>query len=422
MLNEIPNFLSHQECDMLVQLIESNNQRSQVAGAGAENAKVEDSRTSSTCNFGEDMLFGNALKDKAAKELNLNFNRGETLQGQKYEPGQYFRPHLDWFQGDSFYNHCLHSGNRTHTLMIYLNDEFEGGGTDFPNLGITVKPEKGKAVWWRNLDDNMQGIQDVMHEGQDVTSGTKYIVTSWWRENEFNGAENQRLGTEHWKNKKILESEIKTEPLDSNIKTFKTVDEIPRFTENGFMKMKVPPDIWGLIQDSYFLLQDKETVEEFEGKAGIIETNQEGAASSTILSFEHIPNIRTKIHEMLLPYHEEWAKTRLTPSFVYGIRSYQRGATLASHVDRIATHHISTIIIVDKDLKCGCVNREFGDDWALEIKGHDGEQYEVFAEPGEMILYESAVCEHGRSKPFQGTNFKNFYTHYQLVDWKYDGN
>ena len=66
--------------------------------------------------------------------------------------------------------------------MLYLNDDFEGGGTDFPNLGKTVKPEKGKAVFWRNMDDNGNGISDVMHEGMDVTKGTKYIVTSWWRE------------------------------------------------------------------------------------------------------------------------------------------------------------------------------------------------------------------------------------------------
>ena len=416
MITEIENFLSNEECDFFVQLIDKNNSRSQVAGTGYENSKIEESRTSYTSNFGEDILLSSALKGKIAEHLGLEKKKGETLQGQKYEVGQYFRPHLDWFQGDSYNNHCLSSGNRTHTLMIYLNDDFEGGGTDFPNLKQTVIPKKGKAVVWRNLDDEGNGIQDVMHEGMDVISGTKYIITSWWRENEHNGAEDVRLANEY-KEKKQQESDTQ-----SNIMIFNTVEEIPRFTQNGFTKMKIPADVWGLIQDSYYMLKDKEVAEHFQGKEGIIDTNIAGAESSTILSFEHIPHVREQIHKLLLPIHEEWSKARLTPSFVYGIRSYQRGATLAKHVDRIATHHISTILIVDKDLKCGCQHKEFGDDWPLEIQGHDGEWYEVYAEPGEMILYESAICEHGRTQPFQGTSFKNFYTHYQLVDWKYGGN
>ncbi len=84
--------------------------------------------------------------------------------------------------------------------------------------------------------------------------------------------------------------------------------------------------------------------------------------------------------------------------------------------DRVETHHISSIIIVDKDLTCGCQNRKYGDDWPLDIQGHDGEWYKVYAEPGDIILYESAICEHGREEPFQGTFFRNFYVHYKLTN------
>ena len=97
------------------------------------------------------------------------------------------------------------------------------------------------------------------------------------------------------------------------------------------------------------------------------------------------------------------------------------GATLTSHVDRIATHHISSIIIVDKDLACGCSNKPEAEDWPLDIQGHDGEWYKVYAQPGDMILYESAVCEHGRNEVFGGTHFRNFYVHYKLKDWEYVG-
>ena len=47
----------------------------------------------------------------------------------------------------------------------------------------------------------------------------------------------------------------------------------------------------------------------------------------------------------------------IEPSYIYGIRSYQKGSRLEEHVDRLETHHISSIIIVDKDLTCGCASK-----------------------------------------------------------------
>ena len=63
--------------------------------------------------------------------------------------------------------------------------------------------------------------------------------------------------------------------------------------------------------------------------------------------------------------------------------------------------------------------RKYADDWPLDIQGHDGEWYKVYAQPGDMILYESAVCEHGRKETLGGAFYRNFYVHYQLKDWIY---
>ena len=65
-------------------------------------------------------------------------------------------------------------------------------------------------------------------------------------------------------------------------------------------------------------------------------------------------------------------------------------------------------------MTCGCQNKKYADDWPLDIQGHDKEWYKVYAKPGDMILYESAICEHGRKEPFAGEFFRNFYVHYQL--------
>ena len=141
------------------------------------------------------------------------------------------------------------------------------------------------------------------------------------------------------------------------------------------------------------MLKDKLETENFTGKDQFIV-----GGDSDLMSFDHLPTVRTMIHDQLLSTHQEWVKEPLAKSFIYGIRSCKKGATLTSHVDRIATHHISSIIIVDKDLACGCSNRPEADDWPLDIQGHDGDWYKVYAPWEILILYESAVCEHGRKK------------------------
>ena len=131
MLQIIESFLSDEQCDSLIKMIDAHNVRSSVSGTGSDRSVTNnDFRTSSTCNlFKEDPLVVE-VKEKIANLIGYPIEMGEDLQGQKYEPGQFFKPHYDFFEGDSYTNHCLASGNRTKTVMIYLNDDFEGGGTN----------------------------------------------------------------------------------------------------------------------------------------------------------------------------------------------------------------------------------------------------------------------------------------------------
>ena len=405
MLVEIPNFLSYEECDKLIERIDESNTRSSVAGSGSDQSKYDSARTSSTSNLGKEEL-SVSIQTRIAKELNIDLIRGEDLQGQKYDPGQYFRPHNDFFEGDSYTNHCLHSGNRTHTFMIYLNDDFEGGETNFPDLETSVKPEKGKAVWWYDMKDG-ELQRDTLHEGSDVISGSKYIVTSWWRERPWNNTLDYQLASVHHRNN--------APPA----KTFSNWEDLPKIDPVGFKVVKVPEEAWSIIQEMYAEVKERGVEERFEGKESIIPGE---GITSYIMDINSLPEKRLIVHNMLLPLHQEFAKESIEPTFIYGIRSYMRGAALQFHRDRIATHHISSIIIVDKDLACGCVNKPEADDWGLDIQAHDGSWHNVTAEVGEMILYESATCQHGRNTIFRGTSFNNMFVHYRLKDWEYVGN
>lgn len=195
---------------------------------------------------------------------------------------------------------------------------------------------------------------------------------------------------------------------------FKTISDLPKLTERGFDIMKVPPTLWGIISDCYKLLKTNIEEESWDGVKNIIKASEDKHGSE-MLNFSNLPSLGNLLHRSFIPLHEKWCNQPLERSAVYGIRSYKNGASLVNHADQIATHHVSSIIVVDKNLDCNGQP----EDWPLHIQSHDGKWHKVYTEPGDMVLYESATCVHGRPDPFKGTFYRNFYVHYKLRDWTY---
>ncbi|HEV7377822.1 MAG TPA: 2OG-Fe(II) oxygenase [Pyrinomonadaceae bacterium] len=79
----------------------------------------------------------------------------------RYCPGNYYTPHSDT---------GLHRNDRYFTVVCYLNDDFEGGQTSFPQLYYRITPRCGKAVIFPAT---------YLHCAEPVTSGEKYILVSW---------------------------------------------------------------------------------------------------------------------------------------------------------------------------------------------------------------------------------------------------
>ena len=95
----------------------------------------------------------------------------ENLQCIKYSAGQEFKTHYD---ADKDFL-------RTHTLLFYLNDDYEGGGTFFPEIDFVVKPKRGSCLLFLNLDNNLDVLPHSSHSGMPVHSGIKYICNLWVR-------------------------------------------------------------------------------------------------------------------------------------------------------------------------------------------------------------------------------------------------
>jgi hypothetical protein len=83
----------------------------------------------------------------------------ERFRFYRYDPGQAFR----WHRDGSFQRP---DGQRSRlTFMVYLNDDFTGGGTRFERA--VIQPQKGMALFF---------VHHLLHEGAAVRSGRKYVM------------------------------------------------------------------------------------------------------------------------------------------------------------------------------------------------------------------------------------------------------
>jgi prolyl 4-hydroxylase len=180
MLFQKSNFLSAEECAMLIEQIERDRRPSTIADANGDDAY----RTSETCDLDMADPLVDAIDRKIAAYAGIDPAYGENIQGQRYDVGQEFKAHTDYFEpgGLDYHTHCAAWGQRTWTFMIYLNAPQAGGATRFTKVGKSFQPETGKLLAWNNRLQDGGCNGDTLHHGMKVRAGVKYIITKWYRE------------------------------------------------------------------------------------------------------------------------------------------------------------------------------------------------------------------------------------------------
>jgi prolyl 4-hydroxylase len=170
-----PDFLSPAECAYLVQAATPMFEPSMVIDPRSNTFVRDAVRTSDLAGFPF------ALENPAIHAINRRIAalsgtdpaQGEPLQILRYAQGQEYKLHLDALPG---------GGNqRVLTVLVYLNDDLRGGETVFPDLGISVAPQRGMALLFANADAAGHPDGRMRHAGQPIVSGTKYLASRWIR-------------------------------------------------------------------------------------------------------------------------------------------------------------------------------------------------------------------------------------------------
>lgn len=177
------NFVPAAMCEDLIGLIDADRRPSTIADDNGDAYF----RTSETCDLSPEQPAVQRLEEMLAELSGIEPKFGEPLQGQRYETGQEFKPHTDYFEptGRDFEKFCAVAGQRTWTFMIYLNDVPSGGGTRFKHLKKIFQPEAGKLLCWNNRLPDGSVNPNTLHHGMKVRRGLKYVITKWYREKEW---------------------------------------------------------------------------------------------------------------------------------------------------------------------------------------------------------------------------------------------
>ena len=164
MIKEIPNYLTEQECIMLIGLGESGelNLGRVVSNKnlGYRKARVTWLKTYSP--------LIDRIKNDVAELTGYPVENQEDFHFVKYNIGGEYKTHMD-------------GEERPKTILVYLNNGFTGGETEFPKINTIIKPETGKLVIWDNITEDGLVDPNSLHAGLPVILGTKYIGVIWIR-------------------------------------------------------------------------------------------------------------------------------------------------------------------------------------------------------------------------------------------------
>ena len=346
-------------------------------------------RTSKTCYFGGTNPFIAEVETRICKTIGISNRCAEQIQGQKYEVGQEFRFHTDYFDPDLLKKDASINGQRTWTFMIYLNDVEEGGYTSFPRAFCSCAPKTGTAIVWNNLyspatspNAGDWGKENPFssHCGMPIVRGEKYILTKWFKETEIN-------------------ARLAGDTCDNHF--------FPVFHPVGFEKVRMRLACVDAIKEWMTRADEGQWTDEAISRDGV-----ESGMVSKHLKLDAAPaellnELRDTFRDVLVKWIDY--KSPLVHTATYGIRKYLRGSQLDNHYDIKNTHIISAIIHLDD---------ASDKPWNLCIEDHHFRPHNVTMEYGDIVLYESTTCLHGRPEPFEGDSHCNMHIHFKPERWE----
>jgi hypothetical protein len=98
-----------------------------------------------------------------------------------YKVGQQITPHFDFIDANAtdYSQQIAEQGPRMVTFLLYLNDDYDGGQTTFPELNIVNRGQVGSGLYFVNAYPDLSPDRRMLHTGSPPTRGEKWIVSQF---------------------------------------------------------------------------------------------------------------------------------------------------------------------------------------------------------------------------------------------------
>ena len=183
----VDDFVTEVECEHIVQISARKMTEAKVSRFGAN--ALSEKRTGSVGWIKHDQTpIVRGLVKRVSDLVGVPANHSESLQVIHYGVTQEYRPHYDAWDINTAKGRekTAIGGNRAVTVLMYLNEVDEGGGTSFPNLDIEVAAVPGRMCIFHDLYvDSSERHVDSLHGGTPVVAGEKWACNLWFREERY---------------------------------------------------------------------------------------------------------------------------------------------------------------------------------------------------------------------------------------------
>ncbi|MHB8286545.1 MAG: 2OG-Fe(II) oxygenase [Caulobacteraceae bacterium] len=182
----IEGFASPAVCDWLVARGRVLARPAMVFDTATGGPRQADARSNSAAPFDivQSDLVTLLVQAKIAATLGIPMQMMEPVQVLHYKTGQEFSPHVDHLDVTvpGYAADVALRGQRIATFLLYLNDDFEGGETHFPKIGLTHRGRRGDAMYFANIDVATRPDPLTLHAGLPPTAGEKWLLSQWMRD------------------------------------------------------------------------------------------------------------------------------------------------------------------------------------------------------------------------------------------------
>jgi hypothetical protein len=178
-------FAPPQICDWVIERSRRRLVRAEIADAASGLGAYADARTNSATTFkhAEMDVILHLLRARIAALTGPPVEAMEATSILHYDVGEEFSRHYDFLQvkAPGHAKLVAKHGQRVLTFLLYLNDDFEGGETEFPELNWRFKGRKGDALFFWNVDPKGAPDFGTLHAGLAPTRGEKWLLSQWIR-------------------------------------------------------------------------------------------------------------------------------------------------------------------------------------------------------------------------------------------------